>query len=63
MDAFSFTVEQVIARTSIRRTQLYSYINAGRLRAKKSGRRTIILAKDLEEFLDGLQSYSTPEKV
>jgi hypothetical protein len=36
---------------------LYGEINAGRLRARKLGRHTIVLAEDREAWLQGLPSY------
>jgi Helix-turn-helix domain len=39
---------------SIGRTKAYEEINAGRLRARKAGRRTIITADDAEDWLSRL---------
>jgi hypothetical protein len=41
-------------RYDIGRTKAYEEINAGRLRARKSGRRTIITADDAEQWLNCL---------
>jgi hypothetical protein len=38
----------------IGRTKAYEEINAGRLRARKAGRRTIITADDAEDWLNRL---------
>ena len=40
------------------RSYLYGQISAGRLRAKKMGRRTIILDEDLRDFLMRLPDYN-----
>jgi Helix-turn-helix domain len=41
-------------RYDIGRTKAYEEINAGRLRARKAGRRTIITADDAEDWLGRL---------
>jgi hypothetical protein len=43
-------------RYDIGRTKAYEEINAGRLKARKSGRRTIITADDAEDWLSRLPS-------
>ncbi|MVS99241.1 helix-turn-helix domain-containing protein [Devosia marina] len=42
----------------IGRTKAYEEINAGRLKARKSGARTIILAEDAEAWLKSLPELS-----
>lgn len=56
----SYSIEQVQTITGIGRTKLYEAINAGVLRARKFGKRTIILKADLEAFLESLTTY--PQK-
>jgi excisionase family DNA binding protein len=46
-----YTVAEACARAGIRRTSLYKAIGAGKLRAIKNGRRTLILADDLRRWL------------
>ncbi|WP_423066169.1 DNA-binding protein [Devosia sp. CN2-171] len=41
----------------ISRSQAYREINAGKLKAKKLGTRTVILASDAQAFLDNLPAY------
>lgn len=53
----SLSIEEVKEATGFGRTKLYEAINQGLLPAKKYGKRTIILRKDLEQFLCGLDSY------
>lgn len=50
----AYTVAETIAATGIGRDNVYRAINDGRLRARKLGRRTLILASDLEAFLQEL---------
>lgn len=53
----SYSIEETCKITGIGRTKLYEAIGAGRLAAKKYGKRTIILRSDLEEFLNQLSNY------
>lgn len=57
----SLSIEEVCAATGLGRTKIYQLANTGQLKARKIGKRTIVLKDDLESFLNGLQSYS-PEK-
>ena len=49
-----YTIEGAVAASGIGRTKLYDAIRAGQLRARKCGRRTIILDDDLRAFLAAL---------
>jgi excisionase family DNA binding protein len=51
----AFSLEDVIERTGLSKTKLYEEIDQGKLRARKSGTRTLILETDLDAFLNGLQ--------
>ncbi|HEV2517904.1 MAG TPA: DNA-binding protein [Devosia sp.] len=42
----------------IGRTKAYEEIRAGRLKARKSGNRTIVLAADAQAYLDSLPTFS-----
>ena len=53
----SFTIEEACTAIGIGRTKLYQAINSGQLKAKKFGKRTIILKDDLNNFLENLTSY------
>ncbi len=55
----SLSIEAVRRATGLGRTKLYEAINKGLLPAKKYGKRTIILKRDLEKFLSNLDSYSS----
>ena len=44
----------MLAQTGLGRDKLYKMINEQKLVARKCGRRTIVLASDLERFLESL---------
>jgi excisionase family DNA binding protein len=50
----ALSVQQVLAITGISRPTLYNHVKAGRIVARKLGRRTIVMASDLERYLDSL---------
>lgn len=50
----AFSVTEVAAHTGVCRDAIYGAIRAGQLKAKKFGRRTIILRSDLEDYLRSL---------
>jgi excisionase family DNA binding protein len=54
MEPIAYTIDEVTKLVGIGRTKLYEDINAGRLRARKAGTRTLILAADLHSWLDQL---------
>jgi excisionase family DNA binding protein len=53
----AYTVEEAATATSLARQVIYDEINAGRLRARKRGRSTLILAADLREYLQSLPLF------
>ena len=53
----SLSIEDTQAATGLGRTKLYSLINSGAIKARKIGRRTIIIKDDLEDFLSNLEEY------
>jgi excisionase family DNA binding protein len=55
-DPLAFTIPQAITTAGVRKTTLYAAIKEGRLRARKSGRRTLILRDDLRAWLESLPS-------
>ena len=59
----SYSISEVMALTGLGRTKLYEEINSGRLPARKSGRRTLILRSDLEGYLNGLVVFSAQQQV
>jgi excisionase family DNA binding protein len=50
----AFSILEVSELTSLGRTAIFAEIKAGRLVARKQGRRTLILATDLEGWLRAL---------
>jgi excisionase family DNA binding protein len=50
----SYSVADVVKLSGVGRTVLYEEIKAGRLKAHKLGRRTLILTDDLQHWLAGL---------
>ena len=51
-------IAEVSAACGIGRTKIYEAIASGRLKAKKFGKRTVILTDDLRAFLAALPSTS-----
>lgn len=54
IEKFAFSVEEAARRAGVGRDAVYKAIRDGRLAAKKFGRRTLITAEALREFLAGL---------
>ena len=52
------TISEVIEAAPIGRTRLYDALRTGQLKAKKFGKRTIILNDDFQAFLKGLPDYA-----
>ncbi len=53
----ALSVDDVKEMTGIGKNLIYSAIKTGKLKAGKLNTRTIILRKDLDEFLDDLVMY------
>jgi len=54
IDRAAYSVPEALAKLGIGRDKLYKLIREGRLPARKLGRRTLILAPDLDAFLRSL---------
>ena len=52
--AISLTVQDACLATGLGRTTLYSLIAAGKLDARKSGSRTLVLADSLKRYVSTL---------
>lgn len=50
----AYSIAEASEATGIGRTAIYEEISAGRLKARKRGSATLILAEDLQAFLAGL---------
>ena len=50
----AYSIPEVMARVGVGRDKLYRLIREGKLPARKLGRKTLILASDLEAFLEAL---------
>ena len=53
------TITVSAERIGVSRSEVYNILNRGELRAKKLGRRTVILHDDLSAYLRGLPDYTT----
>jgi len=52
------TVDEAAKRIGIGRDGVYRAIREQRLRARKFGKRTLILSRDLEAFLEALPEFA-----
>ncbi len=53
----SFSINGACDEINCGRTKIYQEIAAGNIKARKLGKRTIILADDLQAYLESLPSY------
>jgi excisionase family DNA binding protein len=60
MPALAYTIREACEASGIGRTSLYELLKSGALRARKHGKRTLILHKDLNRWLDSLPSTQPP---
>ena len=49
----AYSIKEACQVSSLGRTTLYSHISAGRLRVKRIGRRTLVLAESLHALIEG----------
>ncbi len=57
MAKLAYTIDEAIEAGAGGRTKIYEAIAAGTLKAKKRGKRTIILAPHLAEYLENLPDF------
>jgi hypothetical protein len=50
------SIDDVVALSGVGRTLVFAEIKAGRLIARKCGRRTVILRSDLQQWLNSMPS-------
>ena len=55
-EPIALTIKQSVEAAGVRKTYLYEAIKRRELRARKAGRRTLILSDDLRTWLEGLPS-------
>ena len=56
-DKKAHSVNELVKNTGLGKTNLYQLIKDGELKAKKLGKRTLVLDSDLNEFLNNLPDY------
>lgn len=54
MEQLTYSIPDVSVRTGLGKTTVYKAISEGRLKARKLGNRTLILASELDKFLNSL---------
>jgi excisionase family DNA binding protein len=54
MKPVAYSVPDVLKMIGISRTTLYQLVKTGKLKVRKVGTRSVILSKDLEEWLESL---------
>ena len=57
MRKMAYSIRGAAETSDSSRTKIYEAINAGTLKAKKRGKRTIILADDLIAYLEALPDF------
>lgn len=57
----AFSIETAAQVASVGRSSIYEELKAGRLKAKKVGRRTVILADDLRAWLEAMPAMGSSE--
>ncbi len=57
MAKLAYTIAEAVDQGAGSRTVVYEAINAGTLKAKKRGKRTVILAADLAGYLESLPDF------
>lgn len=58
LDRRAYTIREIREMTGFSNETVYKHIRAGKLVARKCGRRTLILSRDLDKFLDGLPTLT-----
>ena len=58
MTLLLLSVDEAAKILSIGKTKLYAELAAGNIKARKIGKRTLILREDLESYISNLKQYS-----
>ena len=58
MQKLGYSIPEVVRLTSIGRSSIYEALASGRLKARKLGKRTIVLENDIADFLKALPSLT-----
>ena len=59
----ALTIHETCSCSGIGKTKIYEAINAGKLKARKAGKRTLILSDDLRDYLTSLPLMTRPGSV
>jgi len=54
IEKHGLTIQEACTCSGIGKTKLYEAINSGKLKARKAGKRTLILSDDLRDYLSSL---------
>ena len=54
IEKHGLTIHEACTFSGIGKTKLYEAINSGKLKARKAGKRTLILSDDLRDYLSSL---------
>jgi hypothetical protein len=57
VEALAYTIPVAVKKGATSRSEIYEALKRGDLKAKKHGRRTVILHNDLMAYLAGLPDY------
>ena len=57
-EPLAYTIAEACAVARIGRTALYEAIRSGDLRARKHGRRTVVVRDDLKKFIESLPAIT-----
>ncbi len=57
MEKMAFTIPEAVKAGAGSRSVIYENIKSGAIKARKRGRRTVILAADLAQYLESLPDF------
>jgi hypothetical protein len=57
MEKLAYSIREVVEAGGGSRSKVYEAINAGKLKARKRGRSTVILAADFAQYLESLPDF------